>query len=140
MAGIDPYASTQWNLVSGRTAVVVIDPQNDFLHLDGWYAKSGVDISHMRASIEPTKRLVRAARDRRVPVVWTRHGYRTMRDAGPFIEHRPLSLSGRSAQSSECPTSRPPHLGPAVSWQLCAGVGTAVVDKTERYQLFRSCS
>ena len=44
MAGIDPYVSTQWHLVPGRTAVVVIDPQNDFLHLEGWYAKSGVDI------------------------------------------------------------------------------------------------
>lgn len=100
MVGIDPYASTQWNLVPGRTAVVVIDPQNDFLHLDGWYAKSGVDISHMRASIEPTKRLVRAARDRRVPVSWTRHSYRTMRDAGPFIEHRPFLKDGGLRQGT----------------------------------------
>ena len=100
MTGTDPFAPTHWRLVPGRTAVVVIDPQNDFLHLDGWYAKSGVDISHMRASIEPTKRLVRAARDRRVPVVWTRHGYKSMRDAGPFIEHRPFLKDGGLRQGT----------------------------------------
>ena len=61
MTGIDPFAHTNWRLVPGRTAVVVIDPQNDFLHPDGWYAMKGVDISHMRASIEPTKRLVSSA-------------------------------------------------------------------------------
>lgn len=100
MTGIDPFANTHWRLVPGRTAVVVIDPQNDFLHPDGWYAKSGVDIAHMRASIAPTLRLVRAARERRVPIVWTRHGYRSMRDAGPFIEHRPFLKDGGLRQGT----------------------------------------
>lgn len=100
MASIDPFVNTHWRLIPGRTALVVIDPQNDFLHPDGWYAKKGVDISHMRSSIEPTKRLVRAARARRVPVVWTRHGYRSMRDAGPFIEHRPFLKDGGLRQGT----------------------------------------
>lgn len=100
MTGIAPFADTSWRLVPGRTAVVVIDPQNDFLHPDGWYAKKGVDISHMRASIEPTKRLVRKARERRIPIVWTRHGYRNMRDAGPFIEHRPFLKDGGLRQGT----------------------------------------
>ena len=43
---------------------------------------------------------MRAARDRRVPVVWTRHGYRTMRDAGPFIEHRPFLKDGGLRQGT----------------------------------------
>jgi len=93
-ATIDPFTLTRWDLVPGRTAVVVIDPQNDFLHPEGWYARSGVDIAHMQASIAPTKRLVRAARDRRVPVVWTRHGFRSLKDAGPFAEHRPFLKDG----------------------------------------------
>ncbi len=50
-----PFVVARWDLVPGRTALVVIDPQNDFLHDEGWYAKSGVDISHMQRTIEPTR-------------------------------------------------------------------------------------
>jgi len=100
MLSIDPFFATDWELVSGRTALVVIDAQNDFLHHDGWYAKSGIEIAHMQASIEPTKRLVAAARERRVPVIWTRHGFRFMRDAGPFIEQRPFLKDGGLRQGT----------------------------------------
>lgn len=95
-----PFSATSWPLVPGRTALVVIDPQNDFLHPDGWYARSGIDIAHMQASIEPTKRLVRAARERRVPVIWTRHGFRGPRDGGPFVEHRPFLRDGGLRQGT----------------------------------------
>jgi nicotinamidase-related amidase len=100
MSSIDPFLETTWKLVPGRTALVVIDPQNDFLHPEGWYAKSGVDISHMQASIEPTRRLVAAARARRVPIIWTRHGFRSLRDAGPFIEQRPFLKDGGLRQNT----------------------------------------
>jgi ureidoacrylate peracid hydrolase len=91
---VDPFAATSWELVPRRTAVLLIDLQNDFLHPEGWYAKHGIDISHMRRVIEPTKRLVEAARESDVPVVWTRHGYRDARDAGPFLELRPFLAEG----------------------------------------------
>ena len=89
-----PYQALSWTLVPQRTALVVIDPQNDFLHPDGWYAKSGVDISHMQRSIGPTKQLVDACRRAGVPVVWTRHGSRDERDAGSFIQLRPFLKEG----------------------------------------------
>jgi nicotinamidase-related amidase len=91
---IDPFAAARWDLVAGRTALVVIDPQNDFLHADGWYARNGVDIAHMQATIQPTKALVTAARARRVPVIWTRHGFRDGRDAGVFFKLRPFLAEG----------------------------------------------
>jgi nicotinamidase-related amidase len=90
----DPYAAVRWDLVRGRTALVLIDLQNDFLHPDGWYAQNGIDISHMRRSLEPTKELVAAVRAADVPIVWTRHGYRDLRDAGPFLELRPFLKDG----------------------------------------------
>jgi ureidoacrylate peracid hydrolase len=90
----DPFAAVRWELVPGRTALVLIDLQNDFLHPDGWYSQNGIDISHMRRVIEPTKRLVAAARAADVPLVWTRHGYRDIRDAGPFLELRPFLREG----------------------------------------------
>lgn len=89
-----PYEVPSWRLVPGHTALVVIDPQNDFLHADGWYAKSGVDVSHMQRSIEPTRQLVAACRKAGVSIVWTRHGSRDHRDAGSFLQLRPFLKEG----------------------------------------------
>jgi ureidoacrylate peracid hydrolase len=90
----DPYEAAHWDLVPGRTALVHIDLQNDFLHADGWYATSGIDIAHMQRVIEPVKRLTGAARERGVPVVWTRHGTRGVDDGGPFMQLRPFLRDG----------------------------------------------
>jgi nicotinamidase-related amidase len=90
----DPYAPVRWDLVPGRTSLLLIDYQNDFLDEEGWYAQSGVDISHMRRTIAPTRRLVAAARHADVPLVWTRHGCRDERDAGTFFELRPFLREG----------------------------------------------
>jgi ureidoacrylate peracid hydrolase len=48
----------------------------------------------MRRVIEPTQRLVAAARAASVPIVWTRHGFRGAEDAGPFFELRPFLRDG----------------------------------------------
>lgn len=90
----EPFAPARWDLVPGRTALVLIDLQNDFLHPDGWYAKSGVDVTHMRRVIEPTCSLVAAARRKGVPLVWTRHGFRDEHDAGSFFQLRPFLREG----------------------------------------------
>jgi nicotinamidase-related amidase len=97
---IQPFETQRWDLVAGRTAVVIIDPQNDFLHPAGWYAKSGVDIGHMQRAIEPIRQLVAAARGRNLPVVWTRHGFRDERDAGVFFELRPFLREGGLRQGT----------------------------------------
>lgn len=89
-----PYEALSWKLVPGQTAMIVIDPQNDFLHDEGWYAKSGVDIRHMQRSIAPTRKLVDACRKAAVPVIWTRHGSRDHRDAGSFLQLRPFLRAG----------------------------------------------
>ena len=96
----DPFSLAEWDLIPGRTAIVVIDPQNDFLHEDGWYAKNGIDISHMQRIIEPTKELVRVARENRIPLVWTRHGTRSDADAGPFFKLRPFLMGGGLRQGT----------------------------------------
>jgi len=90
----DPFAPVTWNLVPGRTTLVVIDAQNDFLHPSGWYARSGVDIEHMRRTIEPIRRLTATCREQGVPIVWTRHGFRDVRDGGWFVSMRPFLQEG----------------------------------------------
>jgi ureidoacrylate peracid hydrolase len=93
-ASVTPFETATWELVPGGTALVLIDLQNDFLHEQGWYARSGVDISHMRRVIEPTRKLLEAARAAEVPVIWTRHGFRDATDAGPFFQLRPFLRDG----------------------------------------------
>jgi nicotinamidase-related amidase len=95
-----PFEEAHWDLVPGRTALVVIDPQNDFLHPDGWYAQKGIDISHMRRVIEPTQQLLKDARAKNIPIVWTRHGSRGVEDGGPFMRLRPFLKDGGLRQNS----------------------------------------
>ena len=95
-----PYALASWRLRPGRTALVVIDMQNDFLSPEGWYAQSGVDISHRRAAIGPTVALVAAARAVGAPVIWTRHGFRDGVDAGVFATLRPFLKEGGLRQNT----------------------------------------
>lgn len=90
----DPFAAAAWPLEPGGTVLVNVDLQNDFLHPDGWYAKSGIDISHMQRVIGPVKELVAACRAGGVPVVWTRHGTHGLEDGGPFMRLRPFLHQG----------------------------------------------
>ncbi len=45
-----------------RTAVIVVDMQNDFGAAAGMFARAGIDISGIRAAITPTVRVLTAAR------------------------------------------------------------------------------
>ncbi len=90
----DPFEPASWPLEPERTVLVNVDLQNDFLHPDGWYARSGIDISHMRRVIEPVKELLAACRAQGVPVVWTRHGTHGLEDGGPFMQLRPVLRDG----------------------------------------------
>ncbi len=89
-----PFSPVAWELVYGHTVLVLIDPQNDFLHPDGWYAQRDVDISHMRRCIEPIKELVAECRHRGVPILWTRHGFRDPVDGGAIVSLRPFLQEG----------------------------------------------
>jgi ureidoacrylate peracid hydrolase len=95
-----PYSRTSWDLVPGKTAIVHIDLQNDFLHNDGWYATHDVDVSHMQRVIEPTRKLNELARKHNVPMIWTRHGTKGLVDGGPFMELRTFLHEGGLRQNT----------------------------------------
>lgn len=59
-----------------RTAIIVIDMQNDFCHPDGWLASIGVDVSPARAPIAPLQNLLPVLRKAGVPVIWLNWGNR----------------------------------------------------------------
>jgi biuret amidohydrolase len=59
-----------------RTAMIVIDMQNDFCAKGGWVDHLGVDYAPDRAPIAPLQRLLPALRAVRVPIVWVNWGNR----------------------------------------------------------------
>jgi nicotinamidase-related amidase len=71
-----------------RTAIVVIDMQNDFCHPGGWLAHIGVDVAPARAPIAPLARLLPALRGAGVPVIWLNWGNRPDRlNLSPALLH-----------------------------------------------------
>lgn len=71
-----------------RTAIIVVDMQNDFCHPDGWLAHAGVDVSPARQPIAPLSRLLPVLRRVDVPVIWLNWGNRPDRlNLSPSILH-----------------------------------------------------
>ncbi|MDM9627869.1 cysteine hydrolase family protein [Rhizobium sp. S152] len=71
-----------------RTALVIVDMQNDFCHADGWLAHIGVDISAARKPIEPLRALLPTLRTAGVPVIWVNWGNRADRaNLSPGVLH-----------------------------------------------------
>jgi nicotinamidase-related amidase len=59
-----------------RTAIIVIDMQNDFCAPGGWVDHLGADFRPDRKPIEPLRRLLPALRAAGVPVIWVNWGNR----------------------------------------------------------------
>lgn len=71
-----------------RTALVIIDMQNDFCHPAGWLGAIGVDVSPARRPIAPLLRLLPLVRSRAIPVIWVNWGNRPDRlNLGPSTHH-----------------------------------------------------
>jgi nicotinamidase-related amidase len=69
----EPYA---FALDPRRCALLIIDMQRDFLEPGGFGAGLGNDVGMLRRAIEPTRRVLAAARAAGMPVIHTREGHR----------------------------------------------------------------
>lgn len=69
----EPYA---FALDPERCALVIIDMQRDFLEPGGFGAGLGNDVGMLRRAIEPTRRVLAAARIAGMLVIHTREGHR----------------------------------------------------------------
>lgn len=84
-----------------RTAVIVVDMQNDFGAEGGMFARAGIDIAPIRKAIEPTKAVLTAARGAGVKVVYLKMEFHPdLSNAGPsespnWIKHQPLRVGER---------------------------------------------
>jgi ureidoacrylate peracid hydrolase len=72
-----------------RTAVMVIDMQNAFVSKGGMFERSGQDMSAIYAVVEPNRRIIGAAREKSVKVVYAVHRLTPdAREVGPMSRYR----------------------------------------------------
>jgi nicotinamidase-related amidase len=83
-----PATPQQVRLDLGRTALLIVDMQNDFCHADGWLGSIGVDVSPGRDVIAPIGTMLEAARSDGMPVIWVNWGNRPdLLNLGPSTLH-----------------------------------------------------
>jgi nicotinamidase-related amidase len=66
-----------------RTAIIVVDMQNDFCAKGGWVDQIGADYTAGRGPIKPLRALLPALRKAQVPVIWLNWGNRPDRMNNP---------------------------------------------------------
>ena len=80
----------------GRTAVVVVDMQNDFGSVGGMFERAGIDISCIERIVEPIARVLDVARAAGMPVIYLKMAFSPdLADAGypdspTWIKHMPM--------------------------------------------------
>lgn len=94
-----------------KTAVIVVDMQNDFGAEGGMFALAGIDVSPIRAVIEPTGRVLAAARRAGVLVVYLKMGFQPdLSDTGGpdapnwFKAHQPFRVGEQTTAPDGSPS------------------------------------
>jgi nicotinamidase-related amidase len=59
-----------------KSALIIIDMQNDFCHPDGWLSQIGVDVTPARSPIVPIQQLLPILRQIGLSIVWVNWGNR----------------------------------------------------------------
>ena len=83
-------AAEPQNLVidANKTALLIVDMQNDFCTKGGWLDSRGIDVSPNRKPIEPLKTLVESFRKQSIPVIWVNWGVRKdLLNIHPSLRH-----------------------------------------------------
>jgi ureidoacrylate peracid hydrolase len=109
-----------------RTALIVIDMQNDFGSKGGMFDRAGIDISGIRSVIEPTRRAIGAAREAGIQIVYAKMGYRPdLSDiGGPEAPNRLLHVNRMAVgQTITAPDGRKGGILIRDTW------GTDIVDE-----------
>ncbi|OQV12547.1 putative Peroxyureidoacrylate/ureidoacrylate amidohydrolase RutB [Hypsibius exemplaris] len=102
---------------NGKTALVIIDMQRDFIEPGGFGASLGNDVTLLQSTVNPIANLLRVWRARRWPVVYTRESHRA-----------DLSDCPPSKRLRGSPALRIGELGPMGRLLIHGEVGTGIID------------
>lgn len=89
----EPFA-----LDTAKTALLVIDMQNDFGAKGGMFERAGIDISGIQAVVPNVQSAIATGRSAALPIIYLKMGFRPdLSDAGPvtapnLIKHKPLRV------------------------------------------------
>ena len=73
---------------AAKSALVIVDMQNDFCTQGGWLHSRGIDVSPNRKPIKPLGSLIAAFRASAIPVVWVNWGVRKdLLNISPSLRH-----------------------------------------------------
>lgn len=130
-------ALSAFELDPTRTALLVIDMQNDFCREDGFFSGAGHDVSTCQAAVDRTKWVLEQVRPLGIPVFWSR----SINPEPPRYKLPPLRF--RAPRESEAfrksvgGTNRfdPDSWGSQIVDDLTVGEDELVIDKP-RYNLF----
>lgn len=93
-----------------RTAVIVVDMQNDFGHPEGTFGRAGIDLTGIRATIEPTARVLDAARANDMLLVFLKMGFKPeLSDSGApvspnWLKHLPMKVGDETISPTGAPS------------------------------------
>lgn len=94
-----------------RTAVIVVDMQNDFGAEGGMFSRAGIDISMIQQAVKPTANVLAAARRIGMPIIYLKMAFKAdLSDAGPtdspnYVRHLLLGV-GSAVQAPDGSESR----------------------------------
>jgi nicotinamidase-related amidase len=108
-----------------RSAIIVVDMQNDFCAPGGWVDTLGADLSPERAPIKPLQAVLPALRAAGVPVIWLNWGNRPDRANLPPTTLYVFNSDGRGVGIGGALPNGKGHLLQKDSWSA------AVVDELE---------
>lgn len=79
-----PAQPEPMNIDTAKTALIVVDMQNDFGSKGGMFDRAGIDISGIRKAVLPTARVLASARKAGIKVIYLKMAFRPdLSDAGP---------------------------------------------------------
>ena len=82
---------------TSRTAVIVVDMQNDFGSKGGMFDRAGVDIAPIQKVVEPISKVLELARRAGMKIIYLKMGFRPdLSDAGPADSKRGLRTDCRT--------------------------------------------
>jgi ureidoacrylate peracid hydrolase len=120
-----------FELDARRTALLVIDVQNDFCHPNGYFARFGFDVSPCAEVVPRIARVVTTARRRGLQVVWT-----MSTNADPPLHRLRPARFRRSAAGERPPDQFVPG---SWGWRIVDGLepdATELVVRKPRYDAF----
>jgi len=118
---------------ANKTALLIVDMQNDFCTEGGWLHARGIDISPNRKPIAPLQASIAACRAKGIPVVWVNWGVRKdLLNIAPSLQHAHNPLGNETNLAQPVPGTRSEVIAKG-SW------GAEVVDEihpgTQDYQI-----